>query len=159
MWGGALGEGAGDEHMASAHESFWTRSTFAFVGNSAKKGFPALSFEEAKKRGKKAFAVDASVAQIGGDKTYPDFASLPEKVDGAVLEVPREETAEWVRRAADAGVERVWIHMNRDTPEALAVAKERGLEVLTGTCAVMYLSQGLSVHAVHKGLRTLLGRY
>lgn len=145
--------------MASAHETFWGRSSFAFVGNTAKKGFPALSYAEAKKRGKKAFAVDASVAQVDGDKTYPDLASLPERVDGVVLEVPREETADWVRRAADAGVEHVWIHMNRETPEALALARERNLEVLTGTCAVMYLAQGLSVHAIHKGIRTLLGRY
>lgn len=145
--------------MTSAHEAFWTHSSFAFVGHSAKKGFPALSYGEAKKLGKKVFAVDASVAQVGGDKTYPDLGSLPEPVEGVVLEVPREETAEWVRRAAAAGVKDVWIHANRETPEALAVAESAGLKVLTGNCAVMYLSRGLNQHAVHRWMSRLAGKY
>jgi predicted CoA-binding protein len=145
--------------MATAHEIFWTRSSYAFVGHSAKKGFPALSYGEAKRRGKKVFAVDASVAQVAGDKTYPDLRSLPEKVDGVVLEVPREETAAWVQQAAAAGINNVWIHMHRETPEALAAAKASGLNVFTGTCAVMYLSRGLDQHAVHRWINKLAARY
>ena len=72
-----------------------------------------------------------NIAEIDGDATHPDLESLPEKVDAVVLEVPKGETADWVRKAADAGISDVWIHMNRDTPEALAVAEERGLNVLT----------------------------
>ena len=41
--------------MASAHEAFWTHSSYAFVGHSAKKGFPRTSYSEAKKGGKKVF--------------------------------------------------------------------------------------------------------
>jgi len=38
--------------MASAHEAFWTHSSYAFVGHSAKKkGFPRISYGEAKKGG------------------------------------------------------------------------------------------------------------
>jgi predicted CoA-binding protein len=84
--------------MASAHEAFWTHSSFAFVGHSAKKGFPRISYAEAKRSGKKVFAVDASVDEIDGDKTYPDLRSLPDKVDGVVVEVPREETLGWCAR-------------------------------------------------------------
>ncbi|MBI4514900.1 MAG: CoA-binding protein [Deltaproteobacteria bacterium] len=145
--------------MASAHETFWTNASFAFVGHSAKKGFPRISYGEAKKGGKKVFAVDPSVDRIDGDKTYPDLHSLPEKVDAAVLEVPREETLEAVRQVADAGIKNVWVHMNRDTPEALAFARERGLNILTGTCAVMYVAQGASYHSIHKWLNKFLGKY
>ena len=111
--------------MISAREQFWQGQTFAFVGNSAKKGFPRLSYGKSKKLGKTAFAVDPSCDAIDGDRAYPDFDALPHKVEAAVLEVPREETAEWVKKAADAGIQRVWIHMNRDTPEALEIAKDR----------------------------------
>jgi uncharacterized protein len=145
--------------MPSAHEEFWTHSSYAFVGHSSAKGFPALSYGEAKKRGKRVFAVDASVERIAGDKTYPDLQALPEPVEGVVLEVPREETADWVRQAAKAGIQNVWIHMNRETPEALEVAKQEKLTVLTGTCAVMYLSRGPSYHSVHRWLSKLGGRY
>jgi predicted CoA-binding protein len=145
--------------MTTAHEEFWNHSSFAFVAHSAKKPFPRLSYQELKKQGRKVFPVDPSVGEIEGDATYPDLASLPEKVDAVVLESPREETADWVRRAADAGIENVWIHMNRDTPEALEVAKERGLQVRTGTCAVMYVKPGLSYHSLHKWINQALGKY
>jgi predicted CoA-binding protein len=145
--------------MPSGHEEFWNHASYAFVANSAVKPFPKLSYGEAKKQGRKVFAVDPSAAEIAGDTTYPDFESLPEKVEAAVLETPQKETADWVRKAADAGVRSVWIHMGRDTPEALALAKERGVEVLTGTCAVMYVKQGFSYHSLHKWINQLVGRY
>ena len=145
--------------MSSAHEQFWTNSSFAFVGHSEKQRFPELSYAKSKKLGKKVFAVDPSADRIKGDRAYHAFDELPEKVDAAVLEVPRAETAEWVEKAADAGIEKLWIHMLRDTPEALAVAKERGLDVLTGSCAVMYLDRGPSYHSVHKLIAKLTRRY
>jgi predicted CoA-binding protein len=146
--------------MASAHEVFWTHASFAFVGHSTKASFPRISYGEAKKRGKRVFAVDPSVEQIDGDRTYPDLRSLPEKVDGIVIEGPREETLDVVRQAADAGIKNVWVHMNRDTAEAVEFARQQGLNILTGTCAVMYLTQGgFSVHSIHKWLNKLLGKY
>ena len=145
--------------MPSQHEEFWTHSSFALVGHSASTPFPELSYAELKKQGKKVFAVDPSAEQIAGDATYPDLASLPEKVDAAVLEVPRSETEAWVEKVADAGIRNLWIHMNRDTPEALALARERGLEVHSGTCAVMYLTQGFSYHSLHKWINQLLRKY
>jgi len=145
--------------MPTEHEKFWTNASFALVGHSAEKGFPTLSYGELKKQGKKVFAVDPSVDQIAGDKTYPDLASLPEAVDAVVLEVPKQETEEWVAKAADAGIQNLWIHMNRDTPEALALAQEKGMQVHTGTCAVMYVTQGFTYHSLHKWINQLLGKY
>ena len=80
-------------------------------------------------------------------------------VDAVVLEVPKTDTAEWVRRAADAGIRNVWIHSGRETPGALEVGRERGLEMHTGSCAVMYVKPGFSYHTVHKWVDQLLGRY
>jgi predicted CoA-binding protein len=145
--------------MPTEHEEFWTNSSFAFVGHSTTKPFPTLSYGELKKQGKKVFPVDPSVDEIAGDKTFPDLASLPEKVDAAVLEVPKQETEDWVAKAADAEIQNVWIHMNRETPEALALARERGIKVHTGTCAVMYVTPGLSYHSLHKWINQLLGKY
>jgi len=145
--------------MASAHEAFWTHSSFAVVGHTAKKGFPRISYGELKKRGKKIFAVDPSVDQVDGDKTYPDLRSLPEKVEAVVVEVPREETLDVVRQAADAGIKNVWVHMNCDTPEAVELARQRGLNILTGTCAVMYVAQGFTYHSIHKWVNKVLGKY
>jgi len=145
--------------MGSDYEDFWTHGSYAFVGHSAKSNFPRLSYTALKKRGKRVFAVDPSAETIEGDPAYPDLASLPEPVQAVVLEPPKEETADWVRKAADAGVRDVWIHMGRDTPEAVAVAEERGLRLRTGTCAVMYVQDGFSYHSIHKWINKVLRRY
>ncbi len=145
--------------MPTEKETFWTNSSFAFVGHSTEKAFPKLSYGELKKTGKRVFAVDPSANEIAGDKTYPDLASLPERVDAVVLEVPKQETEGWVAKAADAGIQNVWIHMNRETPEALALAREKGIKVHTGSCAVMYVKQGFSYHSIHKWIDQLMGNY
>lgn len=145
--------------MASAHEAFWTHSSYAFVGNSAKKAFPQISYGALKQRGTKVFAVDPSAAEVDGDAAYRDLRSLPEPVEAVVLEVPREETLDWVRQAAEVGVRNVWVHMNRDTPEAVAFARQNAINILTGTCAAMYVTPGFTYHSIHGWLNKLLRRY
>jgi predicted CoA-binding protein len=145
--------------MPSAYEKFWENESFAVVGHTAARGFPKLTYGGLRRQGRKVFPVDPSVDQIEGDKTYPDLASLPERVDAVVLEVPKEETEAWVRKAADAGIRNVWIHMTRETPEAVALAKERGLNLLTGTCAVMYVTPGFTYHTLHKWMNQLTRQY
>ncbi len=144
--------------MPSPHEAFWQNQSFAFVGHSAKSAFPKLSYGATKKLGRTAYPVDPSADTIEGDKAYPDLQSLPTTVDAVVIEVPKAETAGWVKAAAAAGVKDVWIHMNRDTPEAIAAAEEAGINLCTGTCAVQYVD-GSFPHNVHKVLRKLLGRW
>lgn len=145
--------------MASEYERFWSHSSFAVVGHTAKKGFPKLTYGALKEQGKEVFPVDPSVDQVDGDRTYPDLSSLPKGVDAVVLETPKEDTKDWVGEVADAGIRNVWIHMTRDTPEALALAKKRGLDVVSGTCAVMYVKRGFSYHAIHKWVNQLTGSY
>ena len=145
--------------MPTEHERFWTQSSYAFVGHSAVKPFPKLSYGQLKKRGVKVFAVDPSADEVEGDRTYADLGSLPASVDAVNWDWPKEESADWVRKAADAGIQSVWIHMGRDTPEAVELAKERGLELHTGTCAVMYVTQGFTYHSIHAWINRALGRY
>jgi len=145
--------------MASNYEMFWKNKSFAVVGHTAAKNFPILTYRGLKKLHKVIFPVDPSADEIEGDRAYANLADLPEKVDALVLEVPREETREWISRAAEAGIKDVWIHMQRGTPEALALAKEKGMNVCSGTCAVMYLTPDLTYHSIHKWIMKLTGKY
>ena len=145
--------------MASLRESFWDHASFVVIGNTGKHDFPKLTYKGLKNAGKTVFAVDPSVDEVEGDKAYHDLASLPSTVEAAVLELPKDETAEWVGRVADAGVAAVWIHQQTDTPEALQLAERRGLEVCAGTCAVMYVTPGFSAHSPHRWIMRLIGKY
>ncbi len=146
--------------MPSECERFWEAGSYAVVGRQAsKKPFPKITYGALKERGKTVYAMDPDGGAVEGDTAYADFASLPGAVEAAVLELPKEETAGWVAKAADAGVEQIWIHQMTDTPEALAEAEQRGLKVITGHCAVMYTKPGFSAHAPHRWIWKLLGKY
>ncbi len=146
--------------MPSACEQFWDAGSYAVVGRQAsKKPYPKITYGALKERGKTVYAMDPDGGTVEGDAAYADFGALPGPVEAAVLELPKEDTAAWVAKAADAGVKRVWIHQMTDTPEALAEAEKRGLSVITGHCAVMYNKPGFSGHAIHRGIWKLLGKY
>ena len=145
--------------MPSNHEAFFNAKRFAVVGHTSAKPFPILSYRALKNTGRRAMAIDSSVGSIDGDPAYPDLGSLPEPADAVIIEVPKEETAHWVQHAADAQIKDVWVHMSHETPEAIAIAARHGINLRTGTCAVMYLSQGFSYHSIHKLIAKLAGRY
>ncbi len=146
--------------MPSECERFWEGDSYAVVGHQgSSKAFPKITYGALKERGKTVYAIDPGTGEIEGDKAYPDFATLPHPVQAAVLELPKDETAAWVAKAADAGVTEIWIHQMTDTPEALAEAEKRGLKVITGHCAVMYNKPGFSPHAIHRGIWKLLKKY
>ncbi len=146
--------------MPSECEQFWDAASYAVVGRQAsKKAYPKITYGALKERGVTVYPMDPDGGTVEGDKAYTDFAELPGTVEAAVLELPKEDTAAWVAKAADAGVQRVWIHQMTDTPEALEEAQKRGLKVITNHCAVMYNKPGFSGHAVHRFIWKLVGKY
>jgi uncharacterized protein len=145
--------------MASAHEEFWTHDTYAMVGDSSGRKFPLTTYHALKKADKTVYAIDLGSTEIDGDKVYPDLKSLPTVPDGVVLELPKDETAAWVKAAAEAGVKNVWIHQKTDTPEALAAAEAAGMNICAGACAVMYNVPGFSHHAIHRFVMKLAKKY
>ena len=144
--------------MPSSYETFFDNESFAVVGHSARRAFPALTYGALKKNGKRVFAIDPEAETIEGDPAYADFEALPEKVQAVVVEVPREETLDWVEKAAQAGISELWIHANTGSPEALALAREKGMAVRHGTCAVQYLDKGFP-HNLHAFVRKLFRQY
>jgi hypothetical protein len=146
--------------VPSECEQFWDATSYAVVGHQgSKKAFPKISYGALKERGKTVYAIDVGGQPVDGDKSYTDFASLPSPVEAAVLELPKEETAAWVTKAAEAGVKQVWMHQMTDTPEALAEAQKHGLKIVTGHCAVMYNKPGFSMHAPHRWIMKLAKKY
>jgi predicted CoA-binding protein len=145
--------------MPSQFETFWDNEKFAVVAHSEVKPFPTMTYGALKRaEGKTVYPVDPTTDTIEGDPAFPDLGSLPEAVDALVLESPKEETAGWIEQAAAAGITEVWIHMGRETPEAIELARERGVNLRTGTCAVQYLMGGFP-HNIHRALRKLVGRW
>lgn len=64
------------------YQSFLIYQSYAMVGHYARENFLRITYNELKQCSKKIFfTVDRSVNQIDCDRTYPDLANLPEKVE------------------------------------------------------------------------------
>ncbi len=144
--------------MASAHERFWEHESFVVVGDSRNRGFPLLTYRGLKQLGKKVLPVDLSGDSIEGDDTLRTADDLPAGFEAAVLELPREKTAGVIAELAEKGIRNIWIHQGTDTPEALEAAKSKGLNVVHGSCAVMYVNC-TSFHKIHRFIWRILGKY
>lgn len=149
-----------EQTKSSSKQRFWSSTRYAVIGSSGSgKRFPLFTYRGLKAQGRTVYPVDPGAAAVEGDQTYPDLTALPGPVDAAVLEVPRDQTAAWVERVADAGIRNLWIHDGTETPEALAIAERRGLRVETGACAAMYVTPGFTFHSLHRWVNQLLGKY
>jgi len=97
---------------------------------------------------------------------YASLRELPARADGppadgVIVMVPASESASVVADCVAAGVKRVWLHRGvgpgSASPEAIALARARGLALVEGECPLMFLGGG--IHAAHGAMRRLAGRF
>ena len=145
--------------MPSNYEKFFNGDKFAVVGNSEKMSFPVLTYRGLKNLSKTVFPVDPKANDIDGDRVYRDLSDLPGQVDRVILELPKKEMESWIVKVSEAGIKDAWIHMGCDTKEAVKLAEEKGINLRTGTCAVMYVTPGPTYHSIHKWIMKILNKY
>jgi predicted CoA-binding protein len=86
-------------------------------------------------RGLEVYPVNPRAGTIEGLTAYPDLRSLPKRVRGVSIITPPAVTERVVQEAAEAGARIVWMQPGAESPEAVRIARERGLEVIAdGTC-------------------------
>jgi uncharacterized protein len=137
---------------------FVAGKSIAVVGASRSgKKFGNIAATELKARGYQVFFVHPVAKTIDGQPCYPDLAAVAGQVDGAWICVSPKQSADAVRQAAAAGLKHVWLQMGAESPEALAAAREAGLDPVTGKCILMYAQPVRSFHAWHRAFARLTG--
>jgi predicted CoA-binding protein len=151
--------------MASkqAIDSFLACRRIAVVGVSRNpKDFSRAVFRAFVERGYDAVPVNPAGGEAEGRRSVGRVGDIQPPPQAALLLTPPPATAEVVRQCAEAGVERVWMHRGGGqgavSAEALALCRERGLEVVDGECPFMFLGDTGWVHGVHRFFRRLGGR-
>jgi len=128
------------------------------VSRSGKK-FGNSIYTEMKQRGYTVYPVNPNADQINGDKCYASLAELSGKVDGVVICVPPQKSAQVLRDAAAAGINKVWLQQGSQSVETGKVARELGISPVEGKCILMYAGEVKSIHAFHKFFAKLFGSY
>jgi uncharacterized protein len=107
--------------------------------------------------GYQVFAVNPKAATLEGAACYPDLAAIPGGVDAVVVATPPQASLDVVRQCAELGIERVWLHRSFGSgsvsDEAVALGRERGIDVIPGGCPMMFCDP---VDVGHKCMRWLL---
>ncbi|MBI2835727.1 MAG: CoA-binding protein [Acidobacteria bacterium] len=140
----------------TALEGFLAERSLALVGASrSSKKFGNLALRELRTKGYRVYPIHPSAHTIDGVQCYSRFADLPEIVDAALVIVPPGAAVSVVRDAAAAGIHHVWLQQGAESPEALKVCRELGMDVVSEQCILMF-AHPTGYHKVHRWLWRLL---
>ncbi len=144
----------------TAIDDFLAQRRLAVVGVSRNpKKFGNAVFRRLRDSGRTVYPVNTGADTVEGTRAYHSLTELPTPVDGVVVVVAAQRSADVVRDAIAAGVPRVWLQRgigpSSVSPEAVALCREHGLSVVDGACVFMWDEPVRNVHRLH---RTFAGR-
>jgi predicted CoA-binding protein len=116
-------------------DRFLALKSVAVVGASRDRNkYGNIVYRNLVSRGVRAFAVNPRAETIEGDPCYPSLAGLPEKVVGAVIVVPPDQTEHVVREAVAAGIPSIWLQPGAESREAVRICEASGLCLVWNAC-------------------------
>jgi predicted CoA-binding protein len=143
-----------------------SREPLVLIGNSSEDRFPAYSYDAYSRIGKKFYCLDIgglpeSRGKTKGGKVYHSVSELPDdRGDLAVIWVHPKTAVSAVDLAHEAGCKRVWFSFGTGHRDAVAKAKEFGMEVVEiGRCPVLYLSDKRPECKAHALITKATGLY
>jgi predicted CoA-binding protein len=139
---------------------------FVFIGDSREERFPAMSYANASKKKHRVYYLDLgglteSRGPVKGGKVYADPKDIPaDRTDLAVIWTKPRSAKNAVEIAHGLGAQRVWFSFQTGHAEAVARARELGMEVVEiGRCPVYYMEGQIGACAVHTAMVKLSGAY
>jgi predicted CoA-binding protein len=149
----------------STIDRFLAGERIAVVGASDQRSnFGRTVYEALRDRGYDVVPVHPTERTVCGDAAYPDLASVPAPLDGAIVMVGPDRSPAIVREAALAHVPRVWLFQGLGgkgaaSPDAVQLAMALGLEVIPGACPMMFLEPVGLAHRIHRAIRHANGSF
>jgi hypothetical protein len=140
--------------------SFLSARSFAVIGVSAdRRKFGNAVFRAMRDQGLSVVPVNRTLDRVEETKCYRAVAELKGVAEAAVTVVPPAETERLMEECAAAGIRKIWMQQGSASDQAVALAREKGMEVVFGECLLMFLEPVRSMHAFHRWLKKLVGRY
>jgi predicted CoA-binding protein len=140
-------------------DDFLTQKKFAIVGVSRKKTkFGNAIYKELKLKGYKVLPINPHINVFDGDTCYPDLLSLPEKVDGVIINVSPAQTEKVVREAKEAGINKVWLQQGSQSEASIKYCRENGIDCVSNECILMFAQPSAFIHRAHKWVWGVLGK-
>jgi hypothetical protein len=139
---------------------------FVVIGDSSEGRFPATSYANCARMGHRAYYFDLgglteSRGPVKGGKVYVDPKDIPEdRTDLAVIWMKPKSAVKGVDVAHELGAKRIWFSFQTGHRDAVARAREHGMEVVEiGRCPVHYMEGQMAACRSHTVLLQLTGAY
>ena len=132
------------------------RIAIAGVSRNPKK-FGHQIFAHLKAKGYELFPINPATDKTDDIQTFSSVTELPAEVKHLVIITPKKETEKVVMDAIVHGIDHIWIQQMSDTPDAIKIAKEAGIKLVTGQCVFMWFDPVKGIHKFHKTIMNLFG--
>ena len=140
-------------------EDFISQNNIAVVGVSRKKSkFGNYIYRELKKKDYRVFPVNPKLEFAEGDKCYPNLSSVPEKLDGAIINVSPPEAVNVIKDATAAGINRIWLQQGSQSDEALEFCEYNNIDCVSNECIIMFTEPLGFMHRTHKWIWNVMGK-
>jgi len=136
-------------------QAFLEPGKFALIGLSRDpKKFSRAVFKELRAKGYEIYPVNPQMDDLEGVKCYHDVADLPADVRHGLFMTQKSTTAGAVDHAISQGFTHIWIQQGAETKEAIEVAQQNGVKLVSKACIMMHANPS-GVHSFHRFLAKL----
>ena len=141
-------------------DDFVNEKNFLFYGISSVKGkFGNLVFKHLKDNGYNVIPIHPGIKQIMGIDCFRKPADVYQQMTSAIIILSPENTEKVVEELIDYGIKKLWIQQRSESEIALKMCDEKGIEVITGECIMMFTEPVTVVHNIHKWINKVIGKY
>jgi len=81
---------------------------------------------------------------------------LPAEVNHLLVLTNKTQTESVIQQAIDKGIKNVWIQQQSETPEALKLANDNGINLIHHQCIFMF-TQPTGIHRFHHSIKKVFG--
>ncbi len=132
--------------------------TMAIAGASRKEsGFSTQVAKHLNRIGYKLWYVNPNFEKLE-EKTQrlQSVALLPDEVQHVLILTSKSQTESVISQAIAKGIKNVWIQQQSETPTALKLAKDNGINVIHHQCIFMF-TQPTGIHRFHHRIKKVFG--
>jgi len=144
--------------MEAINHFFKDRKLALCGATDTKNNFGNTTYRELKDRGFAVYPVNSRSTTVGGNHCYPDLESLPKDkwISRVLITSHPTMTNKAVQDAASLWFKHVWIQLGSETPEAIRLLKDEGINVIYGQCILMFAEPVTSYHLLRRYWWTIL---
>ena len=145
-------------------DQFLEEKRIGIVGVSRQKSkFGNEIYRKLKETGYNVHPVHPEMDSLDGDKCVASLGQLPADVTSLMVVARQDVCAKVLEDVPQTSIRRVWMFSSGktrpDVEQAIQRTTQAGVSVIAGQCPLLFLEPVSSVHAFHRFLVRLFGRY